>query len=144
MRENLNDNDLHELCLRWAAWCRSRRYLGAPRVPPGILARMQPGPVRDVPDAQMSPQLSLFNTAVSAQPDSPAKISFLIFYLHPARCVKEAAAAQEVSRDGFYRRVRRFRRKAYRAMVALETANAGTWVRHSVTWGEPSRAAVHC
>ena len=32
------------------------RFLGAPRVLPGILARMQPAP-----DAPMSPELSLFN-----------------------------------------------------------------------------------
>jgi hypothetical protein len=126
MRESLTDDELHALCLRWAQWSRTRRFFGAPRVPPGVLARMQPGRVREAPDAPMSAELALFNTAVAAQPDGDAKLSFLIFYLHPARSVKEAAAAQEVSRDGFYRRVRRFRRKAYRSALALAHAEVGS------------------
>ncbi|WP_228939227.1 hypothetical protein [Paraburkholderia saeva] len=91
-------------------------------MPSSILARMQPGSVRKVPDAALSAELVTFNVAVNAQPDSDAKISFLIFYLYPARSVKEAAYAQGITRDAFYRRVRRFRRRVYRAMLALEAA----------------------
>jgi hypothetical protein len=122
MAPDPDDRQLDLFCLRWAAWCRTRRFLGAPRVPPSILARMQPGRVREAPDAEMSAELSAFNTAVSAQPDSPAKVSFLLFYLHPARSVKEAAFAQGITRDAFYRRVRRFRRHAYRSAIALTTS----------------------
>jgi hypothetical protein len=82
----------------------------APRIPPGILARMQPGPVRDAPNAPISAELAAFNLAVNAQPDTPAKISFVLFYLQPPRTVKEAAFAQSVTRDTFYRRAHRFRR----------------------------------
>ena len=62
----------------------------------------------------------MFNLAINAQPDSPAKVSFLLFYMYPARSVKEAAAAQGITRDAFYRRVRRFERRAYNASILLE------------------------
>jgi hypothetical protein len=123
VRDELSDGELDALCLRWAAWSRTRRLFGAPRVPKNILARMQPGPLREAPDAPTSAKLSAFNMAVAAQPDSDAKLSFLVYYLHPARSVKEAAYALGITRDAFYKRVRHFRRRAYRAMLALEAAN---------------------
>lgn len=123
LREDLGDSELHALCLRWADWHRQHGLI-APPVPKNILARMQPAKVRQAPRVGLSPVLSTFNTAISAQDDSPAKISFLIFYLYPARSVKEAAAAQDITPDGFYRRVRRFRRKVYRTALALETHSA--------------------
>lgn len=132
MRRNVSDTELDALCLRWAAWSRTRRFLGAPRVPPSILSQMQPARVREAPDAPMSAELSAFNTAVAAQPDNPAKISFLIYYLHPARSVKEAAHAQGITRDAFYKRVRHFRRRAYRAMQELEAASDNTCFSRSL------------
>lgn len=114
-----SDAELDALCIRWAVWCNMHRLL-APPVPKGILARMQPGRVRPAPNIGLSAELSRFNTAVTAQPDTPAKTSFVIFYCYPARSVKEAAAALHISRDAFYKRVRRFRRLAYRAAAALE------------------------
>jgi hypothetical protein len=66
-----------------------------------------------------------------AQPDGDAKLSFLIFYLHPARSVKEAAFAQGITRDAFYKRVRHFRRRAYRAMLTLEAAQDTGWAEES-------------
>jgi hypothetical protein len=121
--DDLADGDLHALCLRWADWHREHGLIGPP-IPKNILARMQPGKVRLAPRVGLSPTLSLLNTAINAQDDSAAKIAFLIFYLYPARSVKEAAAAQAISRDGFYRRVRRFRRRAYTAALNLDRSTA--------------------
>ncbi|SRR5258705_3051666 len=123
LRDDLGDRELHWLCVRWADWHREHGLI-APPVPKNILARMQPGKVRQAPRVGLSPALSTFNTAISAQDECPAKTSFLIFYLYPARSVKEAAAAQEITPDGFYRRVRRFRRKVYKTARALDTSSA--------------------
>ena len=120
--DDLADADLHALCLRWAEWHREHALL-VPPIPKNILARYQPSKVRPAPYIGFSPALSLFNTAINAQDDSPAKTAFLLFYLVPARSVKESAAALEISRDGFYRRVRRFRRKAYNTALTLEKAS---------------------
>jgi hypothetical protein len=117
--DDLADADLHAFCLRWAEWHREHGLL-VPPIPKNILARYQPSRVRPAPHVGFSPALSLFNTAINAQDDSPAKTAFLLFYLVPARSVKESAAAMEISRDGFYRRVRRFRRKAYNTALTLE------------------------
>jgi hypothetical protein len=127
LADDLGDSDLHALCLRWAEWHREHGLI-APPIPKNILARMQPAKIRPAPHIGLSPVLSIFNTAINAQDDSPAKIAFLLFYLAPARSVKEAAAAMEISRDGFYRRVRRFRRKAYRAALSLEKSSASARV----------------
>lgn len=118
-----DDSELDTLSQNWATWHREHGLI-APPIPKNILARMQPGKVRPAPRIGLSAELSLFNTAITAQPDSPAKTSFLIYYLHPARSVKEAAAAQHITRDAFYKRVRRFRRTAYRAMLALDASTA--------------------
>jgi hypothetical protein len=127
--DDLGETDLHHLCLRWAEWHREHGLI-APPIPKNILARMQPARVRPAPRVGLSPALSLFNTAINAQPDNDAKTSFLIFYLHPARSVKEAAAAQEITRDGFYRRVRRFRRRAYNTALQLEHSTASARLLH--------------
>jgi hypothetical protein len=116
---DLGDPDLHALCLRWAQWHREHGLI-VPPLPKNILARYQPAKVRAAPTIGLSPVLSMLNTAINAQDDSPTKTAFLLFYLVPARSVKESAAALEISRDGFYRRVRRFRRRAYRAALALD------------------------
>lgn len=130
LADDLADADLHALCLRWADWHREHGML-APPIPKNILARMQPAKVRPAPHIGLSPTLSLLNTAINAQDDGPAKTSFLLFYLVPARSVKESAAAMEISRDGFYRRVRRFRRKAYRAALSLEKSTETARVLHA-------------
>jgi hypothetical protein len=127
LADDLADSELHALCLRWADWHRQHGLI-APPIPKNILARMQPAKIRPAPHIGLSPVLSIFNTAISAQDDGPAKTAFLLFYLVPARSVKEAAAAQEITRDGFYRRVRRFRRKVYRTALALEKSTASARV----------------
>lgn len=137
MRAPPTDAALDVLCARWVTWHRMHSLL-APPVPKSILARMQPGKVRQPPTIGLSRELTLFNLAVNAQPDSPAKISFLLFYMHPARSVKEAASAQGISRDAFYRRVRRFRRRAYNAAVLLER---GTQLQSDIEPRKPARQA---
>jgi hypothetical protein len=67
--------------VRRAAWCHTRRFLGALRVPENILAQILPSRVREAPNAELSAEPSIFNTAVNAQPDSPAKVSFVLLYL---------------------------------------------------------------
>jgi hypothetical protein len=119
MHESIADAALDAVCARWVVWHRMHRLL-APTVPKSILERMQPGKVRQPPVVGLSRELCLFNLAVNAQAMSPAKISFLLFYMYPARSVKEAAAAQGITRDAFYRRVKRFRRRAWCTACRLD------------------------
>jgi len=116
----MNDDNqaLHLFCTEWATWHRSRR-LFAPPIPQNILARMRPQPVRDVPDAPLSADLSYFNLAVLAQKESRGKFVFFLFYLHGARNIKAISAEMGFSTSYFYRLLRSFRADAYRSYRAM-------------------------
>lgn len=122
MRENMRDAELHCFCLRWAAWVRAHGLI-APPMQKGILARLQPGKQRNAPVVWLSAEMSLFNLAVNSQPDDDTRRTFLIYYLHPARSVKELADACQLSDDAIYKRLRTFRKRAYRAAVRLDAVN---------------------
>ena len=122
MRETLSDQQLHLFCLRWAAWHRAHGLI-APPMQKGILARLQPGKIKNAPVVVLSSEMSLFNMAVNAQPDNDTRKTFLIYYLFPARSVKELADACQLSDDAIYKRLRTFRKRAYRAAVRLDEVN---------------------
>ena len=113
-----DNQELDLFATQWSAWHRSRR-LFAPPVPQNILARMRPQPVREAPDAILSSDLSIFNLAVLAQPESQAKFIFYLFYLYEARNIKAIAAEMGFSTSYFYRLLREFREKAYRSYRAM-------------------------
>lgn len=110
----MDDNQaLDDFAQQWAQWHRSRR-LFAPPIPQNILARMRPQPVREVPDAILSADLSYFNLALLSLPDSRGKLAFYLFYLHEVRPVKVAASELGMTTQGFYKAVRTTRGDAYR------------------------------
>lgn len=112
--EPKDDNQaLHQLCLDWSQWHRSRR-LFAPPIPQNILARMRPQPVREVPDAILSAELSYFNLALLSEPESAGKTAFYLFYLHQARPIKMIAAEMKISRPGFYKAMWAVRKDVHR------------------------------
>jgi hypothetical protein len=118
----MRDAELHCFCLRWAAWHRAHGLI-APPMQKGILARLQPGKQRNAPVVWLSAEMSLFNLAVNSQPDDDTRRTFLIYYLHPTRSVKELAGACQLSDDAIYKRLRTFRKRAYRAAVRLDAVN---------------------
>lgn len=122
MRETLSEQQLHLFCLRWAAWHRAHGLI-APPMQKGILARLQPGKIRHAPVVWLSSEMSLFNMAINAQPDNDTRRTFLIYYLFPARSVKELASACQLSDDAIYKRLRTFRKRVYRAAVRLDDIN---------------------
>jgi len=105
---------LHLFCMDWADWHYSRR-LFAPPVPPNILARLQPSPVREVPDAILSSDKSFFNLSVLMQEESRAKMIFYLYYIHRVRNIKIVAEQMGVSTSFWYREMREFRALAWRA-----------------------------
>jgi hypothetical protein len=113
--EEKDDNQaLHEFCLRWSGWHRSRR-LFAPPIPQNILARMRPQPVREAPDAILSADLSYFNLALLSQPEGTGKTAFYLFYLHQVRPIKIAAEELKISTQAFYKAIRKTREQTYRS-----------------------------
>lgn len=117
----MTDDDqvaLHEFSQRWSLWhFQCRRW--APPVPANILARMQPSKIREVPDVELSADLSYFNLAVLAQEECTGKRAFYIFYLLPGANIKVAADYLGVSRNTFYRSLKVFRARAYRSYRAM-------------------------
>ncbi|MDN7965490.1 hypothetical protein QZM92_26275 [Burkholderia multivorans] len=111
---NSEDQRIHEFCLKWASWHRSRR-LFAPPVPRSLLARLQPEASGEVPDANLSASASYFNLALLAMPEGRSKQAFYLYYLHNIRPVKLLADEFEVSNRAFYKMLGAFRKDAYRA-----------------------------
>jgi hypothetical protein len=83
-----------------------------------------------VPDAIVDRDMLLFNTALNSYPDGIGKKAFYVFYLHHARPVKRAAEEIGLSRNGFYKAMKRTRKDvfaAYRRLMVEKTyPNMGT------------------
>lgn len=108
------DQRIHEFCLKWAAWHRSRR-LFAPPVPPSLLARLQPMPSGEVPDAELSACASYFNLALLGMPEGRPKQAFYLYYLARVRPLKLLAEELEVSEQGMHKMIKTFRTSTHRA-----------------------------
>jgi len=108
------DKRIHEFCIKWSAWHRSRR-LFAPPVPPTLLARLQPAPSGDVPDAELSADASYFNLALLGMQEGRPKQAFYLYYLHRVRPLKVLADELGMTEQGLHKTVKTFRTNTYRA-----------------------------
>ncbi|MCG1054685.1 hypothetical protein KQH49_06835 [Mycetohabitans sp. B5] len=116
---NGDNQALHEFCLRWVEWSRTRR-LYAPLRPKNILLRLrEPAGLSDERDAELDAALNLFNMALMAYPEGRSKQAFMAFYLGQVRPIKRAAYELGYSRMGFFKAVRRVRENVYAASRRL-------------------------
>lgn len=119
------DQALNELCVAWAAWCRTRRFYGPPPLPSSTLGKLslrassRPNVVGG-PDAPCGAELAALHLAVIAQPaDELGRQVFELHYLWSVRNVKAASAALGISRQHWYRLLRGFRRRVYIASQSI-------------------------
>lgn len=127
-----DDNQaLDQFCQAWALWHRSRR-LFAPPVSQNILARMRPQPVRPVPDAILSADLSYFNLAILGQPEGTSKQAFYLYYLHGLRPIKVIAAGMGISPQAFYKAFKKFRAESYTTYTRMMNGQETETVDKSV------------
>jgi len=79
----------------------------------GVLARLQPSKNVAIPDAALSAELSFLNMAILGMEDTKDKAAFLAFYKYRIKNIKRYAGITNVSRQTFYKNVKRFRKAAY-------------------------------
>lgn len=116
-----------DMCRRWAAWSRTRRYIGPPPIGAGILGKLtkkgtgtsRGGP----PDVLLSAELQAFNLAVAAQPQDTSRKVFELHYLHCVSDIKVAAEALSISRATWYRYLADFRVRVYAGHRQILAAN---------------------
>lgn len=120
------DRQIHEFCLKWASWHRSRR-LFAPPVPQNLLVRMQNLPGGEVPDAELSASASYFNLALLGMPEGRPKTAFYCYYLFRVRPLKLLADELGVTEQGMHKMIKTFRSNTHRAyhrmLVGAPTLN---------------------
>src|ERR1700756_945936 len=105
------DQRIHDFCIRWGEWHRSRR-LFAPPVPKNLLVRLQNLPGGEVPDAELSASASYFNLALLAMPEGRPKQAFYLYYQARIRPVKLLADEFGITTQGFYKMLKGFRTDA--------------------------------
>lgn len=126
-RPEENGLEADDMCRRWAAWSRTRRYIGPPPIGAGILGKLtkkgtgtsRGGP----PDVLLSAELQAFNLAVAAQPMDTARKVFMLHYVHGATPVKLAADALGISSRTWYRYLQEFRATVYAAHARILAEN---------------------
>jgi len=132
---------IDDMCRRWAAWSRTRRFFGPPPIPPGILGKLtKKGALRGgPPDAALSAELSALNLAIAAQPDDVSRKVFELHYVHCVSDIKLAADTLGISRSTWYRYLADFRVRAYAAHQRILAENeAARAALLSNAEGEPS------
>lgn len=121
----MNDKDLHNYCLRWAAWRYTRKFYLKPQAG-NLLARMQPARSGKEPDAKLDAEMQFFNAAVSALKGDSAHAGdmtcFWSFYVDQDRNIKAVAHKMGIGRQTYYDRVGRAARLAYRMAVDIKDA----------------------
>lgn len=118
---------IDDLCRRWAAWSRTRRFMGPPPIAPGILGKLtrrgtgtrRGGP----PDVVLSAELQALNFAIAAQPDDTSRKVFELHYVHSVSDIKLAADVLGISRATWYRYLADFRVRVYAAHKRILEAN---------------------
>lgn len=126
-RLDISGMEMDDLCWRWAAWSRSRRFLGPPPIAPGILGKLtskgtgarRGGP----PDTRLSAELHAMNLAIAAQPKDVSRRVFELHYVHAVGNVKSAADLLGISRSAWYRHLGDFRQRAWIAHRQIMEAN---------------------
>lgn len=122
-----NGLEADDMCRRWAAWSRTRRYIGPPPIGAGILGKLtkkgtgtsRSGP----PDVLLSAELQALNLAIAAQPQDTAREVFMLHYVHGASPVKHAADALGISSRTWYRYLQEFRSTVYAAHARILAEN---------------------
>lgn len=126
-RELDADQALNELCMAWAAWCRTRRFYGPPPQQAAMLGRlssMSSPTGRADPDAPCSAELAALHLAVIAQPaDALDRQVFELHYVWRVRNIKAAASELGISRQHWYRLLRAFRRRVCLASLEILRVN---------------------
>ena len=116
-----------DLCRRWAAWSRTRKFIGPPPLAAGILGKLTAkgtGARRGgVPDVALSAELSALNLAIAAQPMDTARKVFVLTYVHEVSPVKAAAEALGISSRTWYRHLQEFRSTVYAAHARILAEN---------------------
>lgn len=116
-----------DICRRWAAWSRTRRYIGPPPLAAGILGKLTAkgtGARRGgIPDVALSAELSALNLAIAAQPMDSARKVFVLHYVHQVSPVKTAADALGISQRTWYRHLQEFRTTVYAAHQRILAEN---------------------
>lgn len=122
-----NALEADDLCRRWAAWTRTRRFFGPPPIAPGILGKLtkkgtgarRGGP----PDVKLSAELQALNLAIAAQPMDNARKVFVLTYVHEVSPIKLAADALGISSRTWYRHLQEFRQTVYGAHARILAEN---------------------
>lgn len=119
--------EVHDLCVRWASWCRSRRVYVRPSLPPSLLGRLASkgsGRGGDGPNALCSAELMAFHGAYLSQPQEALdRIAFELHYYWAVRNIKTAAAELGISRQHWYRLVADCRDRIYRTSLQILSTN---------------------
>jgi hypothetical protein len=117
---------IDDLCNRWAAWCRTRRYYGPPPLGAGVLGKLTAKGNRRSkggPNAMNSAELSALNLAIAAQPYDTARRVFELHYLYAVSNIKTAATELGISRGHWYRLLHDFRARVFSAHHRILAAN---------------------
>lgn len=123
----MNDKELHQHCINWVEWCRTRGYYLAPGAK-NILARMQPHRPGTPPNARNDPDMQFFNMAVHTLADMKEYAKefacFSFCYVERRRGVKREAARLDICRKTYYNHINAFARKAVSMSLSLKSAHA--------------------
>ena len=106
--------EVHNVCVEWARWSRTRRFYGAPPAVGSIMATLVRVPGRsEGPNARIDPELAAFQAAVVALGTGTERRIFEAHFLSPALNVTAVAEQLGCSRSHWYRTVNAFARQAY-------------------------------
>ena len=121
--------DLHDLCVAWVGWQRTRRHYGGQSSPVSLLGQLiSKGTGRGVPgggpDAACDAELLAFEVAYSSQPRDALDVRvFTAHYLHGVKNIKREAERYGVSRQHWYRLVCACRQRIYTASRGILEGN---------------------
>ena len=106
--------EVHNVCVEWARWSRSRRLYGAPPPVGSIMAALVRVPGRsEGPNARCDPDMARFQKAVIELGTGTERRIFEAHFLSPMLNVSAVAEQLGVSRSHWYRTVNAFARRAY-------------------------------
>ena len=108
---------VHNTCVLWAGWVRSRRLYGSPRPLGSIMEAWVrvPGRSTDERDARCDAQLAQFQAAINDTGNDPARRMFEVHFLKPKGVhIKAVCEQYQIPRATWYRQVNTFARTVYR------------------------------
>lgn len=106
--------EVHNTCVEWARWSRTRRFYGAPAPVGSVMAVLVRIPGRgEGPNARIAPEMAAFQAAVVALGTGTERRIFEAHFLSPMLNVSAVAEQLGCSRSHWYRTVNSFARQAY-------------------------------